>query len=54
MALFEASVKIDINNPMLTLGYVKSDGEVVVFSGDLTKKTIELKEKDALIVFSEH
>ena len=30
------------------------DGEVIVFSGDLTAENIELKENDAVIVFSEH
>lgn len=53
-AVFDASVELDINNPMMVLGYVKGDEEVIVFSGDLSSQKIELKENDALIIFSEY
>lgn len=53
-AVFDASVELDINNPMIVLGYVKGDEEVIVFSGDLSSHKIELKENDELIIFSEY
>ena len=41
-------------NPTLVLGYVKADGEMILFSDDQTKIEVRIEEKDKLIVFSNH
>ena len=41
-------------NPTIVLGYVKSNGEMVIFGGDLTQIPVKLEEHDKLILFSAH
>lgn len=55
-AVYEASVdkSMPVINPTLTLGYVKKDGKMVLFSGDRSEITVELESTDKLVVFSNH
>ena len=41
-------------NPTLVLGYVRKNGEMVIFSGDMSLIDVELKETDKIIVYSTH
>ncbi len=56
-AVFEASVATaEASNkryPTLVLGYVKADGETVIFSGDLAQINVSLKAEDKVIIYSE-
>ncbi|MBQ6336210.1 MAG: hypothetical protein IJI50_03155 [Ruminococcus sp.] len=52
-AVFEASVALQKRYPALVLGYVKDDGETVVFSGDLSEINVSLEADDKVIVYSE-
>lgn len=57
-AVYTASVDENIpdkfKNPISVLGYVKADGEMVLFSGNQADIEVELKKGDKLIVFSNH
>lgn len=57
-AVFEASIDESIpaqkRNPTITLGYVKQNGEMFLFSGNQSNKEVEIDINDKLIVFSNH
>lgn len=56
-AIYEQSIQEETYgfiNPTLVLGLVKADGSIEIFTGDLTSQTIQLCEKDKLIVFASH
>lgn len=57
-AVFNASVDPSLPkdhiNPTMVLGYVKNEGEMVLFAGDQSAIEIELSDKDKLIVFTNH
>lgn len=57
-AVYDASVDKtlppDRQNPTIALGYVKPGGNMVLFSGDQSEITVELEERDKLVVFSNH
>lgn len=50
----DKSLPEDQRTRSVILGYVKADGEVVLFSGDLNKTEVELTDKDKLIMFATH
>ncbi|MCH5191300.1 MAG: hypothetical protein J1F23_03960 [Oscillospiraceae bacterium] len=50
----DVSLKTGVYNPTVALGYVKPGGRMFLFSGDQSQITVELDEKDKLIVFSNH
>ena len=56
--IYEASIDPSLppkkRNPTLLLGVVKADGEMILFSGDQNKTSIQIEEQDKLIVFSNH
>ena len=56
-AVFEASVSSagakEKQNPALVLGYVKADGETIIFSGDLSEINISLEAEDKIIVYTD-
>lgn len=56
--VYEASVLStlprDKHNPTLLLGYVKANGEMVIFSSDQSQYVVELKPEDKIIVYSTH
>ena len=52
-AVFEASTASQKRYPALVLGYVKADGETVVFSGNLSEINVSLEADDKVIVYSE-
>lgn len=41
-------------NPVMTLGYIRSDGEMTIFRGDQRRKKVRLAPEDKLIVVSNH
>lgn len=53
-AVFEASSAegSEKRYPILALGYVKADGETVVFSGDLSEINVSLEAEDKIIVYT--
>ena len=53
-AVFEASSAegSEKRYPILVLGYVKADGETVVFSGDLSEINVSLEAEDKIIVYT--
>lgn len=53
-ASIDKSIPEDKQNPTVVLGYVKPEGEMVLFSGDRSKQVVELTAKDKLVVFSNH
>ena len=56
-AVFEASVSsaegAQKRYPALVLGYVKADGETVIFSGDLSEINVSLEAEDRVIVYTD-
>ena len=42
------------DNKAIVLGYVRQGDEMILFEGDQSKITVELKEEDKLIIFSNH
>ena len=56
-AVFEASVSSADSSqrlcPALVLGYVKADGETIVFSGDLSEIDVSLESQDKIIVYTD-
>ncbi len=55
--VFEASVnekEYGTVNPTVVLGYVKPEGEIVIFGGDLNNVPVEFGEKDKIILFAAH
>ena len=56
-AVFEASVSSaeasEKQYPVLVLGYVKANGETVIFSGDLSEIKVSLEAEDKIIVYSD-
>lgn len=44
----------ECRNPTIVLGYVKPDGEMLLFSGDQSLIKVHLESKDKLIVFCDH
>lgn len=57
-AVYDASVDESLPpeklNPTVVLGYVKPDGEMILFDGDQYATKVHLEEKDKIIVFSNH
>lgn len=56
-AVFNESInkeEFDCSNPTIVLGYVKPGGNLVLFGGDLSQITVNLDERDKLILFSAH
>lgn len=53
-ASIDESIPIDKRNPSIVLGYVKADGEVSLFSKDISSIKVDLNDKDKLILFSNH
>jgi len=56
-AVYNASIEDnsgDIQHESVVLGYVKSTGGLVLFSGNQKKINVSLEPKDKLIIFSDH
>ena len=57
-AVFEASVSPSEASkeryPALVLGYIKADGEAIVFSGDLSEIHVSLEADDKIIVYTDY
>lgn len=57
-ALYKASVSQELpkekRNPTIALGYISKDGEMTLFRGNQNNITVELKQDDLLIVYSNH
>jgi len=57
-ALYDATTDPTLNNgkinPTLALGYVKHNGEMILFGGDLTELRVKLEPNDKIILFSSH
>ena len=55
-AVFEASVSSaaasEKRYPILVLGYVKANGETIIFSGDLSEINVSLEAADKIIVYT--
>ena len=49
-----SSLPPEKHNPTLVLGYVNSEGEMTLFSGDQSKIKVALKPDDKIIVYSTH
>ena len=56
-AVFEASVSSaeapGKQHPALVLGYIKSNGEAIIFSGDLSEISVSLEADDKIIVYTD-
>ncbi len=56
-AVFEASVSSaeaqGKQYPMLILGYIKANGETIIFSGDLSEINVSLEAEDKVIVYTD-
>ena len=56
-AVFEASVSSaeasKKRHPVLVLGYIKANGETIIFSGDLTEINVSLGVEDKIIVYTD-
>lgn len=56
-AVFEASVSSSETSknryPALILGYIKADGETIIFSGDLSEISVSLEADDKIIVYTD-
>lgn len=56
-AVFEASVSSNAASgkhyPTLVLGYIKANGETIIFSGDLSEINVSLETEDKLIVYTD-
>lgn len=56
-AVFEASVSsaeaLGKRYPALVLGYVKANGEAIIFSGDLSEISVSLEAEDKIIVYTD-
>ena len=56
-AVFEASVSSNVASekyyPMLVLGYIKANGETIIFSGDLSEINVSLEAEDKIIVYTD-
>lgn len=52
-AVFEASVASAKLCPALVLGYIKANGETIVFSGDLSEIDVKLEAEDKIIVYTD-
>lgn len=50
----DESIPVEKRNPTLVLGYVKPNGEMVLFSGDQRNCKVKLSKNDKLIVFTNH
>ena len=53
-AIYRGAKDIDPLDTALLLGYVKEDGEMIIFTGDQTQIMVELAPGDKLILFSNH
>lgn len=51
-AVFDASASVG-RYPVLVLGYVKSGGETIIFSGDLSEINVSLAAGDKIIVYTD-
>ena len=55
-AVFEASVSSaavsEKRCPAMVLGYIKADGETIIFSGDLSEIKVSLEAEDKIIVYT--
>ena len=56
-AVFEASVSSNVASekyyPVLVLGYIKANGETIIFSGDLSEINVSLEAEDKMIVYTD-
>ena len=53
-AVFEASVSsAETQTPILVLGYIKTNGETVLFSGDLSEINVAPEAEDQIIVYAD-
>ncbi|MEE0855802.1 MAG: hypothetical protein U0L58_00690 [Ruminococcus sp.] len=56
-AVYEASVSSaeaqEKQYPMLILGYIKANGETIIFSGDLSEINVSLEAEDKVIVYTD-
>jgi uncharacterized protein YqhQ len=56
-AVFEASVSsakaLEKHCPTLVLGYIKANGETMIFSGDLSEINVSLEAEDKIIVYTD-
>ncbi len=52
-AVFEASVASAEASPILVLGYIKANGEIILFSGDLSEIPVSLEAEDKMIVYTD-
>ncbi len=52
-AVYSAAKEND-GNIAITLGYVKKNGDMILFSGDQRKQRVQLESTDKLIIFSNH
>ena len=56
-AVFEASVSSNVVSekyyPVLVLGYIKANGETIIFSGDLSEINVSLEAEDKMIVYTD-
>ena len=52
-AVFEASVSSAEGYPILVLGYIKSNGKTIIFSGDLSEIKVSLEAEDKIIVYTD-
>ena len=54
-AVFDASVASGSQKqyPALVLGYIKANGETIVFSGDLTEINVSLEPEDKIVVYTD-
>lgn len=53
-AIYHGAKEVDPLDTALLLGYVKEDGEMVIFSGDQTQIMVELTPDAKLILFANH
>jgi len=52
--MLQLKIILDIQHESVVLGYVKSTGGLVLFSGNQKKINVSLEPKDKLIIFSDH
>ena len=52
--IYGASKALNEDNGAIVLGYIKENGEMIIFSGNQTKIKVELTGEDRLILFSNH
>lgn len=53
-ATYDPEIPVNSQNVTIMLGYVNSNGEIILFSGDQDKIKVKLEPSDKIIVFSNH